>query len=573
MTYTKRIKKGNSVYLYEYESYRENGKVKTRYLDYLGVEGDERGVPKPKKSRTKTKPMYPRRSQRAGDVKLLWTIAEKIGIPQTIDQVCIGVGDDISGPTPGKLLTVWAINHILDPVSASKVARWAEPTILPDLLSIAPIDLKRENLYGALDAICSKDIYSGINTDLIAHIEEVMYQKWRQENPSKNGEKETVAYDMTTVMTYSETCPLAERGYNAKKTNDKQYNLGMLVSKSSRYPIFHMVFPGNFQAKTTLKSLYSRIIDLGMEPGTLVWDRGNTSADSVEEIEALGWEIICGVPKTPTDAINILKNTNVPLSPEYFVPSKNNDVYALQKEGKLYGKNRKVTVYVNTRKRLNEIKRKNLACVAIEYELLDLQERCTSLTREEIDEEIEDILGKQEKFFKTEVSGSDGKLTLKWEYNNESIELSQATEGKYLLYATDPNLSHREVVREYMEKDFVEKTFRDLKSEEDMAPVRHRLEPRVRAYFFMISIAHRIRTGLRYYIAETPKKSRKYEMDELLHLLRRVEFVKFSEQGKEAYWYLNLLKKTTDQLDVMGFKNIFEAQLCHFTQIPQIVEE
>jgi len=49
-------------------------------------------------------------------------------------------------------------------------------------------------------------------------------------------------------------------------------------------------------------------------------------------------------------------------------------------------------------------------------------------------------------------------------------------------------------------------------------------------------------------------------MDELLHLLRRVEFVKFSEQGKEAYWYLNLLKKTTDQLDAMGFKNIFEEK-------------
>ena len=36
--------------------------------------------------------------------------------------------------------------------------------------------------------------------------------------------------------------------------------------------------------------------------------------------------------------------------------------------------------------------------------------------------------------------------------------------------------------------------------------------------------------------------------------LRRVEFVKYSEQGNEAYWYLNLLKKTTDQLDGMGFK-------------------
>ena len=561
MAYTKRIKKGNSVYLYQYESYREDGKVKTRYLGYLGVEGDERGVPKPKKPRkTKIKPMYPRRSQRAGDVKLLWAIAEKIGIPQTIDQACIGI-KNASGPTPGKLLTIWAINHVLDPVSASKVAQWAEPTILPFLLDIAPSDLRRENLYAALDAVCSKDICTGMNIDLIAHIEDVLFQKWQQENPLKPGEKETVAYDMTTVMTYSETCPLAERGYNAKKSNVNQYNLGMLVSKSSRYPIAHMVFPGNFQAKTTLSSLYSRIIDLGMGPGTLVWDRGNTSAESVEEIEALGWEIICGVPKVSTDAKNILKNTDVPLIPKYFVPSKNGDVYALQKEAKLYGKDRNVTIYVNTQKRLNEIKRKNMACVAIEYELSELQEQCAGLTRQEVDEEIIDILGSQDKFFKTNVSYSDGKLKLNWEYNNESIETSQATVGKYLLYATDPNLSHREVVREYMEKDFVEKTFRDLKSEEDMMPVRHRLEPRVRAYFFMISVAHRIRTGLRYYIAEIPEKERNYDMDELLHVLRRVEFVQFTEEGEIAYWYLNLLKKTADQVGAMGFNNLFEEKM------------
>ena len=549
------------MYLNRYESYREDGKVKTRHLEYLGVEGDERGVPKPKKPRkTKTKPMYPRRSQRAGDVKLLWAIAEKIGIPQTIDQVCVGF-ENASGPTPGKLLTAWAINHVLDPASASKVAQWAEPTILPDLLDITPSDLKRENLYAALDAVCSKDICTGMNIDLIAHIEDVLFQKWQQENPPKSGEKETVAYDVTTVMTYSETCPLAGRGYNAKKSNVNQYNLGMLVSKSSRYPIAHMVFPGNYQAKTTLSTLYSRIVDLGMGPGTLVWDRGNTSAKSVEEIEALGWEIICGVPKISADVKNILKDTDVPLIPSYFVPSKNGDVYALQKDAKIYGKDRTVTVYVNTQKRLNEIKRKNMACVAIEYELSELQERCACLTRQELDEELADILGNQDKFFKVEASGSDGKLEMKWEYNNESIETSQATEGKYLLYATDPNLSHREVVREYMEKDFVEKTFRDLKSDEDMMPVRHRLEPRVRAYFFMISVAHRIRTALRYYIAETPKKEQTYDMDELLHVLRRVEFVQFSEGGEAAYWYLNLLKKTVNQVGAMGFNDLFEERM------------
>jgi len=87
-----------------------------------------------------------------------------------------------------------------------------------------------------------------------------------------------------------------------------------------------------------------------------------------------------------------------------------------------------------------------------------------------------------------------------------------------------------------MEKNFVEKTFRDLKSEEDMMPTRHRLEPRVLAYFFMISVVHRIRTGLRYYIAEIQKTEIKYEIDELLQMLRRVEFVRISEQEKNTYW-------------------------------------
>ena len=76
----------------------------------------------------------------------------------------------------------------------------------------------------------------------------------------------------------------------------------------------------------------------------------------------------------------------------------------------------------------------------------------------------------------------------------------------------------------------------------------------------MISVTHRIRIRLWYFIAQTPKNERKYEMDELLHLLRRVEFVEFSEQWETAYWYLNLMKKTTDQLDSMGFKNLFEER-------------
>ena len=62
-------------------------------------------------------------------------------------------------------------------------------------------------------------------------------------------------------------------------------------------------------------------------------------------------------------------------------------------------------------------------------------------------------------------------------------------------------------------------------------------------------------------MAETPKKEQTYDMDELLHVLRRVEFVQFSEGREAAYWYLNLLKKTVNQVGAMGFNDLFEERM------------
>ena len=72
----KRIKKKSGVYLAQYESYRdEDGNVKTKYCGYLGKEGEEKGMPLPKKSAHVETPLYPEISKRAGDVKLMWAIA------------------------------------------------------------------------------------------------------------------------------------------------------------------------------------------------------------------------------------------------------------------------------------------------------------------------------------------------------------------------------------------------------------------------------------------------------------------------------------------------------------------
>jgi hypothetical protein len=113
MTFIKRMKRGKNVYLAECKSVREGKKVRTVIVEYLGREGDQKGVvAEPKQEPYCWKP--PERSSRHGDVALLWELAETLKLTQTIDRICLGKSG-LEGITPGKLLTIWAINRVIDP--------------------------------------------------------------------------------------------------------------------------------------------------------------------------------------------------------------------------------------------------------------------------------------------------------------------------------------------------------------------------------------------------------------------------------------------------------------------------
>ena len=58
-----------------------------------------------------------------------------------------------------------------------------------------------------------------------------------------------------------------------------------------------------------------------------------------------------------------------------------------------------------------------------------------------------------------------------------------------MLYATDPSLTAEQIVMTYFEKDFIEKVFRELKTYEEIGPIRHRLESRVMAIIFVCTLA------------------------------------------------------------------------------------
>ncbi|EQD65091.1 transposase, partial [mine drainage metagenome] len=80
-------------------------------------------------------------------------LAQDLKIPATIDGIC-GRYSGREGPTPGTLLTVWAINRVLYPESATQLERWVPTTDLPRLTGTPAEAFTKDAFLTCLDRVC-----------------------------------------------------------------------------------------------------------------------------------------------------------------------------------------------------------------------------------------------------------------------------------------------------------------------------------------------------------------------------------------------------------------------------------
>src|SRR4030067_41028 len=115
----KRKKKHGRIYLEEYRNVRLGKEVKSTYVRSLGpADGQKTEGYGSVLDRLKPGPAV-----HSGAVRLLWRLAQNLRFQDTIVRICNK--DSMNpDPLPGILLTVWAINRVLEPKSASKIQRW-----------------------------------------------------------------------------------------------------------------------------------------------------------------------------------------------------------------------------------------------------------------------------------------------------------------------------------------------------------------------------------------------------------------------------------------------------------------
>ena len=122
--------------------------------------------------------------------------------------------------------------------------------------------------------------------------------------------KDHVAYDLTTVLFFGTSCPLAEFVYNPGHLNRRQIKIALMVSKEDYQPEYHAVFEGSRSGSTTIRSLIAALPkpEDGKSPGTIIWDRGNISMKNLEDIGLTSWNLISGIPKSVNAAGEIIRN-------------------------------------------------------------------------------------------------------------------------------------------------------------------------------------------------------------------------------------------------------------------------
>jgi transposase len=437
MSFIRKIKKGNQVYLAEVENVRVEGKVIQRHIRYVGKEVDN-------------KPML------TGSVASSTVDRVTIFGPLLIlDEIAkqIGLAEHLGGY--GNYLLSLAYAHCVAPDSLAGIVEWYQKSEIGNLLPIADVSYKK--LIEAIDSV------EGHSADTQSKIFENIKEALKL---STRG----YFYDITDVYFYGLCCPLAKPGHNAEGRKERQIQVGLAVTQEEGIPILHKVFEGNIFDAKTLPDILLSLKEQNMQGICLVWDRGVSSMLNIQETKGMGFEVLCGLPLKAG-----LKKVVDQILDEEMVSLKHR-VRLTQ-----------TTFYVKKIKYRSEETDGYLAICLNEKEKQAIRER----RYDEIDQALQQL--KEKKGIKEGLLKyiSGGKI------DYPAVTLAERYDGISVIFSTR-DLSTEEIVKGYFEKDKVEKSFRCLKGLIEMDRVRFWLANRVRGHIFVCYLAYVLLSVLEY---------------------------------------------------------------------------
>ena len=128
------------------------------------------------------------------------------------------------------------------------------------------------------------DISSQRSSELFASITEEARQRFFRLQGKRRVDREYLAYDSTSVSSYSKCLRQARYGKNKDHEHLPQINLTLLFGQQSRLPFYYRKLAGNIPDVKTLRKLLADMNTLGYEKIKVVLDRGFFSAANINDL-------------------------------------------------------------------------------------------------------------------------------------------------------------------------------------------------------------------------------------------------------------------------------------------------
>lgn len=128
------------------------------------------------------------------------------------------------------------------------------------------------------------NIPSQRSSELFGSITENAKQSFFRAQGKRRAENEYLAYDTTSISSYSESLKQVKYGKNKDEDPLPQINLALLFGDESGLPFYYRKYAGNITDVKTIQGFLRDIDFLGMEKVKLVMDRGFYSEDNINAL-------------------------------------------------------------------------------------------------------------------------------------------------------------------------------------------------------------------------------------------------------------------------------------------------
>lgn len=548
--YVRVVRSGPRRYIRLVEGYRDdNGRVKQRTVANLGradqlsddevdglIEGLQRAV-----GRSEPRSAEPefQRARAFGDLWTLHQLWQELGLDDALRKALRSSRREFDAEA---LIRAMVFNRLAAPRSKRGVLDWLREDV--SLPGVEAEQLHHEQLLRAMDA-------------LMNHSERVEQAIAGQLKPLLDQDLSIVFWDITTVRIHG-VAEVAEdlRQYGKSKDTGgiaRQFALGV-VQTSDGLPIAHEVFEGNVAETRTLAPMLERLLSrYPIKRVVVVADRGLLSLDNVDTLEALSAQhdlpidYILAVPgRRYAEFTELMAELHPQLEEQ-----------AAEREGEVVTEaswqGRRLVVAHNPQRaaeqqasRRHKIHRLEQIDEALAQRLDNQDAGKPGRGRRSTDRSAHRRFHQHvlRSSLSSIVKADLGAEQFRYDIDEGAWAAAERLDGKLLLVTSLHEYEPSEISDRYRALADIERGFRVLKSDIQIAPVYHRLPERIRAHALICFLALVLHRVLRHRLKAAGSE---HSPERALRVLRRIQQHKVKIAGQD---YEGVTKPTPEQLEL-----------------------